>query len=117
MRAWQAVEKGLEILDWILAVVCLAVAGLIGAVGTLFGLLSYTEKGDLGGFEWALTLAAVWLVLAGLLVAAALGMRAQARWRWYVQFSPLLAWVVGYSIAICVGGNSVSFGPWTVCGR
>jgi len=79
-------------------------ATLFGAVGGMFGMLTFFEKGNLGGHEWTIGMALVWGIVTALFVAAALGMKLNKAWKWYLQVAPPIAFFLGSSVVFLLAG-------------
>ena len=114
----RALERILEMLDWIAAVpVGLYAAGAL-LLGTVFGLFALGNPGAVQSVTWSLAMGLATGISAALCVAAALAMRRRHRLRWWLQAAILPAFVVLTSLALCLASDAaVSFGPWKVCGR
>jgi uncharacterized membrane protein len=117
MTILHSIEKGLLVLDWLLAGLCLLAATPRLYVGVTAGLIVYSEERSLGGHEWTLAFGVLLLVPGGLFALAAHGMQRKTTWRWYAQLSPIPAYIVGFTLTLCLSGTTVLMGGMALCGR
>lgn len=117
MTPLRLAERVVEVIDWIAAVALLGYAVLAFLVGAMFGFLCWLDTGNLCGHEFTLVLGAALALVGGLCVLAARGMRRGTSWRWWIQLAPYPAFLVLFSVALCLGGDGIVIGKLVLCGR
>lgn len=118
MKLLRFLERVLAVVDWVAAGLLTVAAVIVLYIGITAGLIVYTDKRTLGGHEWTLAFGALLLILAALCALAAVGMRDQAWWRWYAQLAPIPAYIIGFTLTLCLSGTTVRLThAITICGK
>lgn len=114
----RAIERLLEVIDWIVAVPLAIYAGMALLLGGFFGLFALGNPGAGETVAWSLGMGIAQSIGAALFVLAALAMRRRHAWRWWLQAATLPLFFLLTTVALCQAPDvSVQIGSWTVCGE